>query len=169
MNLMRFWKKLPKDNDNFDAQKKYLISPIPALQDRRQFLQFLVTVPFLGFTASFGSSTSTSFDASDHARRRKFSDNLQTASDMQPVTLPKILPPTYSHYTDDELDTAQHVPLHLAQGRMCTAPCVHRLHPYDIIPCQHICYGPYGAFVCHPYDTIPCVHPVHPYDYVRCW
>jgi hypothetical protein len=59
--------------------------------------------------------------------------------------------------------------LALGQYRTCTVPCVHRVHPYDVIPCQHPCYGPYGAVPCHPAgDVIPCQHPVHPYDYVPC-
>jgi hypothetical protein len=51
----------------------------------------------------------------------------------------------------------------------CQGPCVHRMHPYDVVPCSHVCYGPYGAFVCHPAgDAVPCVHPVHPYDLYPC-
>jgi hypothetical protein len=54
--------------------------------------------------------------------------------------------------------------------QMCVVPCVHRMHPYDVVPCSHVCYGPYGAFPCHPAgDAVPCVHVVHPYgDYVPC-
>jgi hypothetical protein len=57
-----------------------------------------------------------------------------------------------------------------AGQRTCVVPCVHRMHQYDVIPCQHACYGPYGAFPCHPMgDAVPCVHPVHPYgDYIPC-
>jgi hypothetical protein len=57
-----------------------------------------------------------------------------------------------------------------AQYRTCLVPCVHPMHPYDVIPCQHVCYGPYGAYPCHPMgDIVPCVHPLHPYgDYVPC-
>ncbi len=56
------------------------------------------------------------------------------------------------------------------QYRTCVLPCVHRLHPSDVIPCQHVCYGPYGAFPCHPAgDAVPCMHAVHPYgDIVYC-
>jgi hypothetical protein len=58
----------------------------------------------------------------------------------------------------------------LAQQRTCVVPCVHRYHPYDVVPCVHVCYGPYGPQPCHPNgDAVPCVHVVHPYgDVVPC-
>lgn len=59
---------------------------------------------------------------------------------------------------------------YVAGQRTCTVPCVHRLHPYDIVPCTHPCQTPYGIAPCHPAgDIVPCVHPVHPYgDIVYC-
>jgi len=54
--------------------------------------------------------------------------------------------------------------------RTCVVPCTHPMHPYDVIPCQHVCYGPYGAYPCHPAgDAVPCMHPMHPYgDVIYC-
>jgi hypothetical protein len=55
-------------------------------------------------------------------------------------------------------------------GRTCIVPCTHPMHPYDVIPCQHPCPGPYGPVPCHPAgDIVPCMHPVHPYgDVIPC-
>ena len=56
-----------------------------------------------------------------------------------------------------------------AAQRYCPVPCSHRFHAYDIGPCQHPCYGPYGVYPCHAAgDAYPCVHPMHPYDYILC-
>jgi hypothetical protein len=56
-----------------------------------------------------------------------------------------------------------------SQQNWCPGPCTHRMHPYDVVPCSHVCYGPYGAYACHPMgDAIPCIHPVHPYDLYPC-
>jgi hypothetical protein len=56
-----------------------------------------------------------------------------------------------------------------AAQRYCTIPCGHRIHRFDVIPCSHPCYGPYGIYPCHAMgDAIPCVHPVHAWDYVPC-
>jgi hypothetical protein len=64
---------------------------------------------------------------------------------------------------------AQLLPMLHAQ-RTCTVPCIHRMHPYDVVPCTHACQGPFGVFPCHPNgDIVPCVHWVHPYgDIVYC-
>ena len=57
----------------------------------------------------------------------------------------------------------------LATQRYCKIPCGHRAHPYDLAPCRHPCYGPYGAYPCHSAgDAYPCVHPLHAFDYVLC-
>jgi hypothetical protein len=59
--------------------------------------------------------------------------------------------------------------LQILRGQ-CIIACRHgTLHPYDLIPCMHVCYGTYGAVPCHQADTIPCSHPVHPYgDLIPC-
>ena len=55
------------------------------------------------------------------------------------------------------------------EQRYCTVPCGHRMHRYDIGPCGHPCYGPYGMYPCHSAgDMYPCVHPVHTFDYIPC-
>lgn len=43
-------------------------------------------------------------------------------------------------------------------------PCSHPLHPMgDVLPCAHVCYGPFGPTRCHPMgDVIPCTHRAHP-------
>jgi hypothetical protein len=51
----------------------------------------------------------------------------------------------------------------------CQVPCVHRMHPYDVVPCSHVCYNAYGYYPCHASgDAVPCIHPVHAYDVVYC-
>ena len=55
------------------------------------------------------------------------------------------------------------------QYRTCQLPCAHRVHLYDVVPCAHPCYGPYGPIACHPVgDAIPCMHPVHAWDVIPC-
>ena len=62
----------------------------------------------------------------------------------------------------------QFAPVALAQ-RTCTVPCIHRVHPYDVVPCTHPCQTPYGVVACHPAgDAIPCIHPLHPFDVIYC-
>ena len=57
----------------------------------------------------------------------------------------------------------------VATQRYCTVPCSHRAHPYDLAPCRHPCYGPYGVYACHAAgDAYPCVHPMHQWDYILC-
>jgi hypothetical protein len=52
----------------------------------------------------------------------------------------------------------------------CVIPCVHRVHPYDVVPCMHVCFSPYGPVPCHPLgDAVPCIHPVHLFgDIIPC-
>jgi len=53
--------------------------------------------------------------------------------------------------------------------RRCPVPCGHRMHRFDVGPCRHPCYGPYGMYPCHAAgDTYPCSHPVHTFDYAPC-
>ena len=53
--------------------------------------------------------------------------------------------------------------------RVCPVPCGHRMHRFDVGPCRHPCYGPYGMYPCHAAgDTYPCSHPVHTFDYAPC-
>lgn len=55
-----------------------------------------------------------------------------------------------------------------AAQRMCTVPCGHPVHPYDVGPCSHPCYSSYGTVPCHRGDQYPCGHRLHPFDYTPC-
>jgi hypothetical protein len=56
-----------------------------------------------------------------------------------------------------------------ANYRYCNAPCIHQAHQYDLGPCSHPCYSPFGPVPCHPNgDVYPCVHKLHPWDVVVC-
>lgn len=81
-----------------------------------------------------------------------------------------------------------------AGGEVCEdvhVPCVHKLHPFDTVPCTHdglcpvacthLCTSPTDVrvtFPCHRQDQapcklhpggdrVPCVHPAHPEDVTR--
>jgi hypothetical protein len=57
----------------------------------------------------------------------------------------------------------------LCSPGVCTVPCQHRMHQYDVYPCSHPCQTPFGVVPCHPQgDVGPCMHPVHAYDLVPC-
>jgi hypothetical protein len=138
-------------------------SSLPGSPSRRMFLHYLVVAPLLGAPAVFGSLTGKRSVLSNSGPGRNSGAIPNTGRGDGFITTPE--------RAHDPMRLRQSVTKEeLIAQNTCIVPCVHRMHPYDVIPCQHVCYGPYGAVACHPAgDAVPCMHPVHPYgDYVPC-
>jgi hypothetical protein len=65
-----------------------------------------------------------------------------------------------SRQTDDDGDSTY---TGRSSRRTTIVQCTHPAHPNgDLVPCVHVCPGPYGPVPCHRADVVACSHPMHP-------